>query len=499
MAGFLHLVVGASFVIARSGASYAPSAGCEEELNAWCTENCPLASTFGPLYARLDGASRSSTPMWRCYTKHSLSPDLQRYVSGVDYCTRDPHLKSALERCIEAREQRTTRSIPASPSTAARQPPPTQSQSKEGAAASTEADGQCSQPEAGAELGLDPAKRYLAFSVNEREQLNKQRRALFFYMRLARSLNRVLLLPRVSMVRKNPQAWMGKGLGSGSWIDLSATEFLSLSEVYNVSLLSKFVEVAELADVWSLASHTVPDSTPMPEAEGDRVIDVLFHSMGRTPCEPESNVVTTFNGVPGVLVKSSACSSPKTSSAAGVVPHAHAQVIAYADVFDQVPEMQAKPLAPYLRFVDTIYDEARSFVDEAFGGEPFIAVHWRRADFKLTRAARDDVLLDSRKLVERIKHAMQERGVRHVYIATDATEEADLELLRRELGYRSYDSIPNPNEPNLVKAMRVANIEIAICALSVYFLGTRTSNFSATIREERAIQGSPAASNDFLI
>lgn len=40
--------------------------------------------------------------------------------------------------------------------------------------------------------------------------------------------------------------------------------------------------------------------------------------------------------------------------------------------------------------------------------------------------------------------------------------------------------------------------EIAICAMAAYFLGTRTSNYSLTVREERRARGHKEDTHDFL-
>ena len=45
---------------------------------------------------------------------------------------------------------------------------------------------------------------------------------------------------------------------------------------------------------------------------------------------------------------------------------------------------------------------------------------------------------------------------------------------------------------SLVERVRAANVEIAICSMADFFLGTRTSSFTLAITEEReAIFGKP--------
>jgi hypothetical protein len=79
------------------------------------------------------------------------------------------------------------------------------------------------------------AERYLLFDPIPHEQLNKQRRALMFYLDLAMRLKRTLVLPRPRLVRKDQYGRF-----------LPDSEYVRWSEMFNVSALNKLHPVVEL-------------------------------------------------------------------------------------------------------------------------------------------------------------------------------------------------------------------------------------------------------------
>jgi hypothetical protein len=334
-------------------------------------------------------------------------------------------------------------------------------------------------------------ERFLLFSVADYEQLNKQRRGLLYYMRLARQLGRTLVLPRAHQLRKDKRAWTrGQEAMRATWNAPGALTYIPMSGAYNLSRLYEYVPVRELACHWQLAQGGEKASVAVGAPE--RRVDLLFE---HGACSAGAELPVTFNGVGGVIAGEVQCGQ---SSEAALVALAHVRSIGFAHSHDQLPEADARELAPHVRFIEPIYDEAARFAAAAFGGEPFLAVHWRRADFQLARAARPDVLLSAAELIDAVERALAERGLRHVYLATDATEEADLELLRARLDVRRYSWIANADETDMQRAMDVANIEVAICALASFFLGTVTSNLSLTVREERRARGLGDDAHDVL-
>ena len=81
--------------------------------------------------------------------------------------------------------------------------------------------------------------RYLLFDVAFHEQLNKQRRALMFYLHLAMRLKRTLVLPRRGCCR-------GQG-ARGSQFEAEA-EYMRWGELFNVSALNKLHPAVELEE-----------------------------------------------------------------------------------------------------------------------------------------------------------------------------------------------------------------------------------------------------------
>ncbi|KAJ1627429.1 GDP-fucose protein O-fucosyltransferase-domain-containing protein [Pavlovales sp. CCMP2436] len=487
--GRAELLVGLLALAARPARAYEPAGACELALDTWCTAHCPHTGAHGRLYARFDTALSGARPAWRCYAKETLSADLQRYERGDVFCTRDAQLKEELAACLNREAghglSRPGDSMPPRREGNIPQPPPPLPPAA--------ADGSCAAAE----------PRFLYFSVAPTEQLNKQRRALLHYMRMARQLGRTLVLPRAHQVRKDKRAWTpAPRRVHAMWYVPDGNEYFPLSLVYNMSTLSEYQPSVELADLWALPSGY---GTVGPAAEGSgarkRRIDLLFVA-GRTGPGGQACVEGAeqrnflFNGVQGVVVGDLRCAPQRYT--AELQKLAHVRSIGFADAFDQVPEQQAHELVPFLRFVRPIYTAAEEFVQAHFGEEPFLAVHWRRADFKLTRGGRSDVLLEVDAFIERVESALLSRGLSRLYLATDATEEDDLARIRERLDPRRFSWVANADETDMQVAMDVANIEIAICAMAAFFLGTRTSNYSLTVREERRARGHPDETHNFL-
>lgn len=395
---------------------------CRRALNEWCDANCVHHSTHGSLVALLGTNSRGDPLRWRCYARHTLTDDLNRYAGGVDYCTRHEQLRRMWESCL-------------------RQGPGPDVKSFPGLAEDHCAEG----PHSAAEGPPGASPSYLVFSVADNEQVNKQRRAFMYYMRKAREMGRTLVMPRIHMLRKNPQAWSER---KGLWYFPDATEYVPASYVYNLTRIKEYVPAIEVDELW---------------ATSDPHIDVLFASSSRSrSCENGEDVAVGFNGIQGVHVASFRC-SPLTEDEAIRAE----RVVGALQVYDQVPEANAKDLLPHLLFVDSVYAEAHDFVSRVFDGEPFLAVHWRRSDFKITRAARDDVLVDVPTMIRRIRSKLTDHGLRRVYLATDATEEEDLQTILDELDVvRVPQTAPSPDgTEDLAQALHMASVGTSFCSM----------------------------------
>eukprot|EP00964_Phaeocystis_antarctica_P069899 scaffold42523_cov63-Phaeocystis_antarctica.AAC.1 len=144
---------------------------------------------------------------------------------------------------------------------------------------------------------------------------------------------------------------------------------------------------------------------------------------------------------------------------------------------------QAIQLRPWVRFEQGVYDAAAAFVAKTFGTEPFVAIHWRRTDF-LTARPKPGVLQSPAELMRHARALMKQHGVAHVYLATDNTDGG--EMARVNAGLQPTRLEPPAEAAESLRARAVhANVEIAICAMADYFLGTQTSSFSLAITEER--------------
>ena len=104
------------------------------------------------------------------------------------------------------------------------------SSSKAGAAIPTAADG-----------ADDGGQQFLLFDVAFHEQLNKQRRALMFYLHLAMRLKRTLVLPRPRLLQRKEGA-------RGSQFEAEA-EYMRWGELFNVSALNKLHPAVELEKI----------------------------------------------------------------------------------------------------------------------------------------------------------------------------------------------------------------------------------------------------------
>ena len=301
--------------------------------------------------------------------------------------------------------------------------------------------------------------RFLLYDTIFHEQVNKQRRALMFYLNTAMQLKRTLVLPRTRLLRRKP--------GGGSMFDPNA-DYVAWGELFNVSLLSKIHPVMELEQYMAL--------------HGGVSLHVKISHQGCAPSDGETTV--PFNGLAdGLAAARSVCDGrlQYDVNALKSAQYADEESIAFSDSVDQLPAELTMPLRPYVRYTDPVYEAATAFANERFGGEPFLAIHWRRTDFLMLRQSHEWALQSADMVIRHAKEAMRVFGLKHVYLATDTESKGELAQVTQALNAVRY----KPKLTSLLTKTVGANIEITICALANRFFGTRTSSFSLAIMEER--------------
>ena len=307
---------------------------------------------------------------------------------------------------------------------------------------------------------------YLLFDVIFHEQLNKQRRALMFFLDLALKLKRTLVLPRARILRRTD---IRGGFDPNP-------EFVRMGEHLNLSALRQLHPVIELEDY--LAEHG----------------EIEQHtSLGHGGCvKNDAPSTVEFSGLQVRALKST-CEPMLPHQPQAMLQLQHVKSIAFSQSVNQMHPAQAIQLRPWVRFEQGVYDAAAAFVAKTFGTEPFVAIHWRRTDFLIARRTQPGVLQSPAELMRHARALMEEHGVTRVYLATDNTDGG--EMARVNAGLKPARLEPPAEAAESLRARAVhANVEIAICAMADYFLGTQTSSFTLAITEERqAVFGHAAA------
>ena len=324
------------------------------------------------------------------------------------------------------------------------------------------------------------SQRYVLFDVAPYEQLNKQRRAIMFFLDLAINAQRTLVLPRARLFGR-----VGGPLSSGR--PAGPQRYVAWSALLNVSLMTELHPVIEL-DQYLKLEHV----------SGGVPIDELIIVGGAT-CAPRSGEAVTFNGIAGVGVDHSRCTHGMQYDI-NAVQASPSRALAFAGTTDQLEMGKALRMRPHVRFVQSVYDEAASFVSRVFGPARFVALHWRRTDFLRVRRSQPGVLQSADALVSHARALMARHDSRHVYLATDSDDDGELARVAQSLGFAPvrYDgalAVAAAEQDDPLARAIAANVEITICATAAGFLGTRTSTFSLSIAEERqGVFGRPAAS-----
>ena len=294
-------------------------------------------------------------------------------------------------------------------------------------------------------------ERYLLFDVSPHEQFNKQRRALVFFLALAQKTNRTLVVPRARF-----------GLPTSP-----KKAYQPLQNILNLSHLNQHFH-----PVQDLDSHLL---------KHDASVSVLIpQGTSCTNLQPRSQV--DFNGL-----KLTAARVQCEKHLEHNVERMRAMLdesIAFSNVLNQHSRAASLAIRPNVRFVRDLYDEAAAYVERTFGGESFLAVHWRRTDFLQVRRTQPGVLVGVKQLVLHAQRVMDEKGLKFLYLATDSQDGEELRHLYTKIQFKRLDHKPSPSQ-SLINVGKTANLEIIICSMANLFLGTQTSSFTLTILEER--------------
>jgi len=119
-------------------------------------------------------------------------------------------------------------------------------------------------------------------------------------------------------------------------------------------------------------------------------------------------------------------------------------------------------------------------ITEKFKDQPYLSCHLRRTDF--LRARKDTTPINFKGPVDRIKEVMEERGLKHVFIATDASKE-EKEEIRELLPHAVFF------EQKLEHVNFNPIVESWIAIRGEYFIGTIESRFTMSIQLERSFYG----------
>lgn len=321
-----------------------------------------------------------------------------------------------------------------------------------------------------------PIDRYLLFDAAELSSLHEQQGVLLFFLDLAMALGRTLVLPRCRLRRL---------LADGS--PSAQPEFVPWSELFDLATLSALHPAIPLESF--VASHGRVDLLAVAAPES---------------CAPTTGMVERdFNGLPALPVMRSECGVQRSAAALRSLSHA---AIGFVGSTELLGEGRAAQLRPHVRFERAVYAEAASFVRLRFNDRPFVAVHWgvARPDLAAAHAGAEaaeaeavtgavaggapsapqsahDVARHSRRLMKR-------HGVRRAFLVTDCDANAELAQLHAKLQPVRYAraGAGAGGVPGLRQLVASEHVEIVVCAMADYFLGTHASRFTAAVLEERA-------------
>ena len=325
-----------------------------------------------------------------------------------------------------------------------------------------------------------PINRYLLFDAAELSSLHEQQGVLLFFLDLAMALGRTLVLPRCRLRRL---------LADGS--PSAQPEFVPWSELFDLATLSALHPAIPLESF--VASHGRVD---------------LLAFAAPASCAPTTGAVErAFNGLPALPVMRSECGVHRSAAALRSLSHA---AIGFVGSTELLGAGRAAQLRPHVRFERAVYAEAASFVRLRFNERPFAAVHWGHAPQGLapphagagTEAAEAEAATEAvagwppsapqsaHDVARHSRRLMKRHGVRRSFLATDCDARAELAQLHAKLQpvryARAGAGAGAGGVPGLRQLVASEHVEIVICAMADYFLGTHASRFTAAVLEERA-------------
>lgn len=316
------------------------------------------------------------------------------------------------------------------------------------------------------------ARQYLLYDAAEHASLREQQATLLYFLDLAMVLGRTLVLPRCRLRPLLPD-------GSPA----AEVDFVPWSELFDLDALTALHPAVPL-DAF-VASHGR--------------LDWLTSAASADCVASAAASETPFNGLPGVRVLRSECGAPSSLTALRALS-SHA-AIAFAGRTDALDDAgRAARMRPHVRFERGVYAEAAAFASDRLGGERYVAVHWSAREPLHAPEDGDDGEAapppqSAHNVARHARRLMKRHGVRRAFLAAAHADRAELAQVVAKLQPVRYRPPAGAAAPQSLRALaRRDHIELVLCAMADYFLGTRRSAYSAAVFDERvAVFGLDAA------
>ena len=187
--------------------------------------------------------------------------------------------------------------------------------------------------------------RFLIFDVIFHEQVNKQRRALMFFLDLAMKLRRALVLPRTRLVRRR--------CGCRCSFEAEA-EYVRWGALFNASHLGRLHPVIELDEF--VAARRAVGVASAAGADGEETLIDLHVRVAHTACEPRDHAEVPLSGLGGIRAVRSQCAPTLQHDLPALrALWEEAPVLAFTDSVNQLGLGPALRLRPYVRFEQSVY------------------------------------------------------------------------------------------------------------------------------------------------